>query len=354
MADDNRDLAVADRVERWLPAVVVVSALTGFSVLAWYAYHAGTQSTRDEDLLVVEAEKTPMKEKPLDPGGMKFPNQDKTIFETFAGGNNAPAKVERVLPMPEEPIAKDDDANGTKTWVNKNLHKTTTDATRLDGSMPVDAPRIEAVPEQVIGGEEKMAAKNPTKEGAVEGFIHSSVKPEEKKTEAAKMVDASNAAEKLVNEKAAAAKAAEQPASWEEAEKNAKTIAEPPASQVAAVVEIEEKPAPPPEIAAPKPVEKPAPAPVAEKPAATPAKSGNYKVQLGAYRSEKEASEAAAKIMRKFPEANGHAQNIVRADLGEKGIYYRLRLTGFATTAEAKSFCATLSAKSQPCLIPKE
>jgi cell division septation protein DedD len=95
-------------LSKWLPTIVLSSALIGFISLAWYAYHAGRQSVKEEDLLVVEAEKTPVKEKPLDPGGMKFPNQDKTIFETFGSNNNQAPKVERVLPAPEEPIAQNE------------------------------------------------------------------------------------------------------------------------------------------------------------------------------------------------------------------------------------------------------
>ena len=129
--------ALVDRVERWLPGVVVISALTGFSVLAWYAYTTSTQSSNEEDLLVVEADKTPMKEKPLDPGGMKFPNQDKTVFETFSNGAQQPPKVERVLPAPEEPMPKNIDTSGTKTWVNEKLHKNVKDAAR-DNGLPSD------------------------------------------------------------------------------------------------------------------------------------------------------------------------------------------------------------------------
>lgn len=90
-------------VKKFLPTIVMVGAISVFSILAWYAYNSGTP-VKEEDLLVVEADKTPMKEKPADPGGMKFPNQDKTIFETFSNSPQEDAKVERVLPAPEEPI----------------------------------------------------------------------------------------------------------------------------------------------------------------------------------------------------------------------------------------------------------
>ena len=64
MQDDRKKLVVVDEsashsAGRFLPAVVVMGALAGFTTLAWYAYHAGAQSTREDDLLVVEADKAP-------------------------------------------------------------------------------------------------------------------------------------------------------------------------------------------------------------------------------------------------------------------------------------------------------
>ena len=130
---DLSDLVIVSNdsgLTRWAPLVVVLGVVAGFVTLSWYAYHAGIQSVKEEDLVVVEADKTPMKEKPSDPGGMQFPNQDKTVFETFSGNNaKQPPKVERVLPVPEEPMAKEKDAeaSGTTTWVNKDIAKTGTE-----------------------------------------------------------------------------------------------------------------------------------------------------------------------------------------------------------------------------------
>ena len=105
--ENDDDISNANGILKWIPTIMLVSVVTGFLLLSYYAYNTGRQSVKEDDLLVIEAEKTPMKEKPLDPGGMKFPNQDKTIFETFSN-NQAPAKVERVLPTPEEPITKNE------------------------------------------------------------------------------------------------------------------------------------------------------------------------------------------------------------------------------------------------------
>ncbi|MEQ1790249.1 MAG: hypothetical protein ABL857_07385, partial [Rickettsiales bacterium] len=109
MSSDNYDDEIEGEyvsgISKFVPTIVLATAIVGFISLAWYAYNAGKQSIKEDDLLVIEAEKTPMKEKPENRGGMHFPNQDKTIFETFSTSN--PAKdAESVLPPPEEPIDK--------------------------------------------------------------------------------------------------------------------------------------------------------------------------------------------------------------------------------------------------------
>ena len=101
----------------------------------------------------------------------------------------------------------------------------------------------------------------------------------------------------------------------------------------------------------PKTEAKPEPKPeakTAEKAAAKPAE-GKGKIQLGAYKSEAEAKAEWAKIQKKFSQLSGHAPIIVKADLGEKGTFYRLRAGGFA---DAKATCAALTAKGQACILP--
>lgn len=123
----------------------------------------------------------------------------------------------------------------------------------------------------------------------------------------------------------------------------------PPAKDQLAAKPVEEKPAETKPKAEPKPVATSKPAPKEEaKPAQT---GGNVKVQLGAYRSEKEAQTAFDGMKKKLPALSGKTPIVVRADLGDKGIYYRLRLGGFASDAEAKGFCKDLTAKGQACII---
>jgi hypothetical protein len=91
---------------------------------------------------------------------------------------------------------------------------------------------------------------------------------------------------------------------------------------------------------------------VAAKETAPPAAGGSVKAQLGAYRSENEALAAWSKMIKKYPDLlSGRSRVVVKADLGARGTYWRLRVPGFANALEAKSFCDKLSAKGQACMI---
>ena len=44
---------------------------------------------------------------------------------------------------------------------------------------------------------------------------------------------------------------------------------------------------------------------------------------------------------------------VVRADLGTKGVFYRVRLVGFDTQNDANSACSKLKSKGVKCFISK-
>lgn len=123
--DYNNEETPRSRAMSW---VVLAIALSGFVALAWYAYHSGSQSVTDGQLVVIKADESPIKEKPADAGGEQFPHQDKTIYDTispYRTGDNT--KVEKLLPEPEEPIIEEEQQSATKTWVNDKL-RTVSDA----------------------------------------------------------------------------------------------------------------------------------------------------------------------------------------------------------------------------------
>lgn len=110
--------------------------------------------------------------------------------------------------------------------------------------------------------------------------------------------------------------------------------------------------APAAEQAAPAPVEDQAPAAPAK--AQKPVSGGAYVVQISALRDEKSAKAAWSHLGKRFPAVlGGHALDIEKAELGEKGTYYRVRAAGFTSKAAAQSACAKLKAGGQDCMVKK-
>jgi cell division protein FtsN len=82
------------------------------------------------------------------------------------------------------------------------------------------------------------------------------------------------------------------------------------------------------------------------------ARSGSHLVQVGAFGSESEANGVWSKMQGKFGAVvAGKSTDIERADLGSKGVFYRLRLGPFASSADAKAFCDSLKSRGQDCLV---
>jgi hypothetical protein len=127
-------------------------------------------------------------------------------------------------------------------------------------------------------------------------------------------------------------------------------VATPPAQQMAAtappkpvVKAVAPPPAPKPSIAEAPPA--PAPAPVA-------ASSGGAMIQIGSYKSEADANAAWTAYKAKHGSIIGSGSlDVAKADLGAKGTWYRARIAGFASKAEAAATCTKLKADGADCIV---
>jgi cell division protein FtsN len=111
--------------------------------------------------------------------------------------------------------------------------------------------------------------------------------------------------------------------------------------------------APKPAAVAPKPVA--ASGTVAPKPvtAAKPA-PGSYLLQIGAYKSESEAMAAWKGYQSKHAAlVAGFAPDVQRADLGSKGVWYRLRISSFADKDAAAALCERLKSQNGACFLAR-
>ena len=79
---------------------------------------------------------------------------------------------------------------------------------------------------------------------------------------------------------------------------------------------------------------------------------GSHVVQIAAFRSEQEALTAWGGMQRRHGDLLAQlGPDIQRADLGDRGVYYRLRVGPFYEKGSADGFCTDLKARNQDCLV---
>ncbi len=104
---------------------------------------------------------------------------------------------------------------------------------------------------------------------------------------------------------------------------------------------------PEPEAAPAQPAAEPAPA----RPQLVESSDG-WKVQISAHRSQEEAQAAWREFAASYPDlARDRTPEIMRADLGERGIYFRLRVATAPSRDAANQYCDILKARGQDCLV---
>ncbi len=152
-------------------------------------------------------------------------------------------------------------------------------------------------------------------------------------------------------------------------------VSPPPKAQAAASIEhkVERKPvqvpkpaskppAPSPKPIAtvqapPPPAPVPAPAPVAQPPKPEPVavrQADRWRVQIAARRTQADAQDAIDKATARHESLLAQQTGqIYRADLGEKGVFYRAQFSPFAERADAASLCQKLSAAGTECFVTR-
>ena len=248
--DDYEDEDNSSR-RRSLMVLSVLLLLVVFGGVVFVAYQQGMKQGIQGQPPVLEADNSPSKVAPKEPGGVKIPHQENTIYDRIDGSSkdNEELKVEQLLPPAEEPV---------------NIPKPAE-----EGPSPAQN-EIAVAPAQELTDKE-MQAEGVTPEAA------------------------------------------------------------------------EPTPAPAPVVSETKPA--PATAQTAQ------ASSGGYVVQLAAFRDEASARTAFRKLQGKHSSLLGSlTADIQRADLGDKGIYYRLR-AGYMDKDAAAGLCEKLKAAGQGCLV---
>jgi sporulation related protein len=96
------------RRDRRLPAILLtVAVMAMFAGGLWFAYvqgtrHAPVAAAQRDGVPLLRADDRPTKVKPEQPGGMKAPDQNVSLYNDKPAG----AQVEKLLPQPEQPMAR--------------------------------------------------------------------------------------------------------------------------------------------------------------------------------------------------------------------------------------------------------
>lgn len=85
---------------------VLMVVVLVFVVVVWVAYPRGAERYQDVRLPLVRADHSPYKVKPESPGGQFIPHQDSTIFEPLESVQSD--VIENILPDAEEPMGRDE------------------------------------------------------------------------------------------------------------------------------------------------------------------------------------------------------------------------------------------------------
>jgi len=76
---------------------------------------------------------------------------------------------------------------------------------------------------------------------------------------------------------------------------------------------------------------------------------------VSSQRTEADAQTEFRVLQAKFPgQLGGHQPLVRRADLGDKGIYYRAMVGPFASMEQAAQMCSSLKAAGGNCIVQKD
>lgn len=318
-----------DHSRSWLKPIVIIMVLAVVAVGSYHWYQGKSVSdSTPANLTVIEAEKTPVRSKPQDPGGMVIEGGDKMVYDHISGNHKNTKQADtqevmRVLPKTEEPMNREGLSPSDTTVAEESATASRSPVKKLDiGELPEDSEPSEEAEEKPV------VEENPIKQPEV--------KQEVLETPVA-------------------------------ASENTKTAKE-------EKTEAEERPAPAPDTSVVKPVEskpqrkpvvsqvtvkdlKKSPLPLRKGEVLTlpdPAKKRGYFIQLGSFREEKDVLQSWQTLQRNYATLLKKQSYLSeKADLGDQGIFYRLQVGPFKSEHEARAVCQDLIERKQRCFFVK-
>ena len=315
---------------RLLPMWILIAAVVIVGVAWAMSERYFGEAEGDKSVPLVVAEATPVKVRPEEPGGVDVPDRDKYVYKSLTDPEpEAEAEGEQLLPLPEEPMQRP-----PVEVVELQAPQEAPTEAPSDAVADSVAEQVEAAPEVVETpapeAAPEIAADEPEAvEPAVEQAVEEAVEP---------VVATVEAPEAALEEKKFEQILAPEPAPE-------------PEVQPAAEPEPEAELAPEPEPEA-EPEAEPEPPAAPIQSAALSADTPGFLVQIGAVQDESAAAGEIARLTKRNPDILAELSGIVvRADLGDKGVWYRMRVGPFATRAAADGVCGQLKAVDVGCFV---
>lgn len=294
-AEPRRGLRRRVKIVGGLLALIAVAA---FAWVVWIAYDEGVRTGAVKTVPVIRADVSEIKRKPDEPGGLEVPHQDKLVFNRLAPGQ-ADEPIERLLPLPEVPIALPVSESNQPPAV-KSIGPTTDKpdteiATALTPSLIEPAP-VNKLPSAPTVDPAEIIANTPPSAGV----------PLETPTDL-----------------------------------TPKAPSPPPVA--------EEKIQPPTKVAAKTPDPAPEPS-AAEKQSLIPPEAA-WGIQLVSLSNQKDAERVWSRLQKANSDLLGDLKLQVQMAKLKKGTFYRVQAGPLANRAAASSLCGRLKSRKQDCLV---
>ncbi|MFD1197425.1 SPOR domain-containing protein [Brucella gallinifaecis] len=311
---------------------LILASVAGLAVLiGGIGYHFLGDSGSGEPV-VIRAENQPIKVQPENPGGAVVPNQDKAVYERVTGTLPNNPEQKSLISAGEEPVdigARDDDA-GMNDSAETN-HAASSDSgqntpliqprevetmiVRPDGSIVQSQPPVQTTPQQVA----PVSATNNDEP----------IAPPAETDEIAAIAAGNEPRQAVANN---------QPATQAPAVSvRAPVVPSRPAQQPTTIVGN-----------VPQRTQLPAQASASQ---VASAAAGGYFIQIASQPSAELAQKSYANMAQRYGSViGGRAVDIKRADIPNKGTYYRVRVQA-GTKEEANALCGRFKSAGGSCFV---
>lgn len=275
-----------DRRLRWAGAAAMLVLVAGAA--AWLTSGAHDGSGGPSEVPLIQADSTPIKVRPDDPGGLQVAHRDKLVYQRLQEDGSPPV-VEQLLPEPEEPLPPPEPPPA--------------DAEAGLPPVPPLTPEVddgEAAASAMLDGEPEHGDATAWEEPGAE----------------------------QPRSGAASADPAEAAGGGDDNAATARSDRLSPEARVAQALLM----------------------PSAASPQATAA--APYEIQLASVRSRAEAEVEWKRLQRRHPALLGSLEPAVsRADLGVRGVYFRLRAGPVDSRDRARQICRALTDANVGCIV---